>query len=250
MSQGDTQALAPRDHPPLQRARPRPQGGRSKSMCSHSPVVRLFRRNSICRVCPACSARARGVGAPGSPEKQLTEAPQPRSAWVSARSEVVTAAHRACGAGRGSARGGGLGTKEFPGGATREREEGGRRTEEERGAEGARGGGCRGALRTAPTASQPPSPAPEDLGSLCRVQGQRGCCSSFLPHLNSSPPAQPSQPIGAAAPPGWRARLGWAGGWTPGFLGGGGLDPTGLLAGLSLTGCGCLGEGPKVDQRS
>lgn len=55
----------------------------------------MFRRNSICSVCPACSARARGVGALGSPEKQLTPAPQPRSAWVSARSEVVTAAHRA-----------------------------------------------------------------------------------------------------------------------------------------------------------
>lgn len=61
----------------------------------HSPVLWLFRRNSICSVCPACSARARGVGAAGSPEKQLTPAPQPRSAWVSARSVVVTAAHRA-----------------------------------------------------------------------------------------------------------------------------------------------------------
>lgn len=75
-------------------------------------------------------------------------------------------------------------------------------------------------------------------------------CSSFLPHLNSSPPAHPSQPMGAAAPPGWRARLGWAGGWTPGFQGGGGLAPTGLLAGLSPTGWGCLGEGLKVDQKS
>lgn len=35
------------------------------------------------------------MGASGSPEKQLTPAPQPRSAWVSARSVVVTAAHRA-----------------------------------------------------------------------------------------------------------------------------------------------------------
>lgn len=34
-------------------------------------------------------------------------------------------------------------------------------------------------------------------------------CSSFLPHLNSSPPAHPSQPMGVAAPPGWR--LDWAG---------------------------------------
>lgn len=71
---------------------------------SHSPVVRLFRRNSICSVCPACSARARGVGTSGSPEKQLTPAPQPRSAWVSARSEVVTAAHRAWEEGRGVGR--------------------------------------------------------------------------------------------------------------------------------------------------
>lgn len=39
------------------------------------------------------------MGAAGSPEKQLTPAPQPRSAWVSARSEVVTAAHRAYGRG-------------------------------------------------------------------------------------------------------------------------------------------------------
>lgn len=40
----------------------------------------------------------------GSPEKQLTPAPQPRSAWVSARSEVVTAAHRAWQEGEGRVR--------------------------------------------------------------------------------------------------------------------------------------------------
>lgn len=67
-------------------------------------MVRLFLRNSICSICPACSARARGVGASGSPEKQLIPAPQPRSAWVSARSVVVTAAHRAW-EGRGGRKG-------------------------------------------------------------------------------------------------------------------------------------------------
>lgn len=44
------------------------------------------------------------MGALGSPEKQLTPAPQPRSAWVSARSEVVTAAHRAWKKGGGRVR--------------------------------------------------------------------------------------------------------------------------------------------------
>lgn len=44
------------------------------------------------------------MGASGSPEKQLTPAPQPRSAWVSARSVVVTAAHRAWGRGAGEIR--------------------------------------------------------------------------------------------------------------------------------------------------
>lgn len=56
--------------------------------------------------------------------------------------------------------------------------------------------------------------------------------------------------MGVAAPPGWLARLGWGGGWTPGFLGGEGLIPTRLLAGLSLPGWCCLGEGLKANHRS
>lgn len=101
--QGDTHSLAD-SHPasPPKGQSLEAEGSQSfkvDSPTSHSPVVRLFRRNSICSVCPACSARARGVGASESPEKQWTPAPQPRSAWVSARSVVVTAAHRAWGRG-------------------------------------------------------------------------------------------------------------------------------------------------------
>lgn len=61
------------------------------------PEVLLWSRNSICSLCPLFSAKARGVGHWGSPVAQVTVAPQKSSACVSARSPVVTAAHRACG---------------------------------------------------------------------------------------------------------------------------------------------------------
>lgn len=60
------------------------------------PEVLLWSRNSICSRCPLLSARARGVGHWGSPVSQVTDAPQKSRACVSARSLVVTAAHRAC----------------------------------------------------------------------------------------------------------------------------------------------------------
>lgn len=66
------------------------QGGQSL------PEVLLWSRNSICSRCPLLSARARGVGHCGSPVSQVTDAPQKSRACVSARSLVVTAAHRAC----------------------------------------------------------------------------------------------------------------------------------------------------------
>lgn len=60
------------------------------------PEVLLCSRNSICSLCPLFSASARGTGHWGSPVAHVTAAPQKTRAWVSARSLVVTAAHRAC----------------------------------------------------------------------------------------------------------------------------------------------------------
>lgn len=68
------------------------------------------------------------MGASGSPEKQLTPAPQPRSAWVSARSVVVTAAHRAWAderGGAGSVQAGMRVQGKKQGGGEKEEEEGG-----------------------------------------------------------------------------------------------------------------------------
>lgn len=128
-SQGDIQPCQTPTQHPFQRARSREAPSlQVDNKTSHSPVVRLFRRNSICSACPACSARARGVGASGSPEKQLTPAPQPRSAWVSARSVVVTAAHRAWtderGGGAGSVQAGMRGQWKKQSGGEKEEEEG------------------------------------------------------------------------------------------------------------------------------
>lgn len=76
-----------------------PQGtpGDTRRWGQPLPEVLLCSRNSICSLCPLFSASARGTGHWGSPVAHVTAAPQKTRACVSARSLVVTAAHRACG---------------------------------------------------------------------------------------------------------------------------------------------------------
>lgn len=98
---GSKHPCVPQDTPAALRPRSRNAGSGFKPMGASRdqplPEVLLWSRNSICSLCPLFSARARGVGHWGSPVAQLTAAPQKSRACVSARSLVVTAAHRACG---------------------------------------------------------------------------------------------------------------------------------------------------------